>query len=86
LRTAREERRYEGRVPQPRQWLAPDRPHLLTAPASTDGVHVLAEMALSLVTREGIFFLERRKWYEESALDLIRLGPGPLSFILEPFE
>lgn len=74
---------YEGRVPPVRRWRRPDEPYLLLRPGATDGVHVLAEMALHLRAESGEFFLARRKWYEEHDLDVKRLGPGPLEMELE---
>lgn len=74
---------FEGRVPLIRRWRDPEGPHLVLPPGAMDRVHVLAEMELRLVERDGVFFLARRRWYEEADLDLIRLGPGPLTMELE---
>jgi hypothetical protein len=74
---------FTGRVPPLRRWHSPETPHLILPPGSTDGVHVLAEMELRLVEQEGMYFLARRRWYEETDLDRTRLGPGPLSMELE---
>jgi hypothetical protein len=75
---------FTGRVPPQRRWRNSETPHLNLPPGSTDGVHVLAEMELRLVEQKGIYFLARRRWYEETDLDLTRLGPGPLTMELEP--
>ena len=75
---------FEGRVPAIRRWRDPETPHLTLPPGATDGVHVLAEMELRLVSRDGVYFLARRRWYEETDLDLTRLGPEPLTMGLEP--
>jgi hypothetical protein len=77
---------YEGRVPPVRRWRAPDAPCLVLAPGTTDDVHVLATMELSLRCQDGQFFLARRKWYEADDLDLTRLGPGPVEVTLETLE
>lgn len=86
LRADGTERVLVGRIPIPRRWPAPDDPCLLLPPGSTDGVHVLAEMALHLRLRNGVFFLARRKWYEAQDLDWIRLGREPLVAMLEVVE
>lgn len=75
---------FTGRVPPIRRWHDPETPHLILPPGSTDGVHVLAEMELRLVEQGGVYFLARRRWYEEADLDLVRLGAAPLSMELEP--
>ena len=82
LAAAGESQVYEGRVPPRRQWRSPEEPYLLVRPGSTDGVHVLADMALHLRVREGQWFIARRRWYEHEDLDMRQLGVGPLHVTL----
>lgn len=74
----------EGRVARRREWRSPEDPHLLLRPGTTDRVHVLAEMAVSLRRRGAGWYLARRRWYEEQDLDETPLGSGDLEVELTP--
>src|SRR5438876_5883575 len=54
---------FLGHVPPRRQWIPADQPCLMVAPGTTYGPHVLAPMALSLMTHDGRLVLARRRWY-----------------------
>ena len=76
--------RFAGRIPLVRHWRDPDDPYLLLRPGSTDAVHVLADMELRLIERDGRYGIARRRWHEQLDLDETPLGPGPIVMTLEP--
>jgi hypothetical protein len=84
LMTSDGELTYAGHVPPRRDWLAADEPCLMVPPGSTSGPHVLAAMALSILTHDGRLVLARRRWYEDAPLDFQSLGEGAIRIRLEP--
>jgi hypothetical protein len=82
LRAGRETRQFEGRVPPRARWPAPNDPCLMLRPGTTDGTHVLAEMAIHLRFLDGQVAVARRRHYETEPLDLQRLPAGPVELHL----
>ena len=84
LRAGEETREFSGRVPRRAHWPSPDDPCLMLCPGTTDRTHVLAAMAIHLRLLDGCLALARRRHYEQEALDMQRLPPGPVRLRLEP--